>query len=586
MPRKSQNRAYKKQRQIDELMAEGDQGGSTDSRASLRKFNAVADRKGRLQFASAASVEPLGYTEDDLLRKPFWESRLFSQSPKSQKAIKDSILAALQGESTECQVQAFTSDGESLPVTFNIGPLTGTDGDIVGITAQTETLGAIDEVVTTEEIRSPGPSQEDLDIILDLLQEGYLESDSLDELTQANASAARLLGFHSPEDLIGQRTADLWADLEERDRFLVELSRKSQVRAFRASLEGREGTEIPIELNAQIRTDSRGEIVGSRYVFSEITAPATTQQPTQAEQEERLIPEDDLPPFDSKERLGPVSETIAEEALRESETKWRLLMENASDIIMTVDRDGTILAINRGITPKTTPEAMIGQTLYDYTSSNYHSTVRRTLQDVFAAGQPRSYESLGTGEEGPDTAWYNTRVARMEKDMAILVSANVSERKRAEAELAAYQQKLQDALKKLQVSYEEISTPVIQVWEHVLAIPLIGVMDSNRAKTATDMLLSKIAESRAHVVILDVTGVADMDTQVTNHLLQTATSTALLGAECVITGIRPEVAQSMIQIGADMTMLNTRRDLQEGLRYALSKMGINFEEEEEEAPLI
>jgi rsbT co-antagonist protein RsbR len=152
---------------------------------------------------------------------------------------------------------------------------------------------------------------------------------------------------------------------------------------------------------------------------------------------------------------------------------------------------------------------------------------------------------------------------------------DISERKRAEEELKAYQERLKDALTKLRVSYEELSTPVVQIWDHVLAIPLIGILDTSRAKNVMDVLLNKIVETRAEVVVLDVTGVATMDTQVTNHLLQTAASTELLGAECVITGIRPEVAQAMMHIGVDFTRLNTKRDLQEGLKYALARIGHN-----------
>ena len=92
-----------------------------------------------------------------------------------------------------------------------------------------------------------------------------------------------------------------------------------------------------------------------------------------------------------------------------------------------------------------------------------------------------------------------------------------------------------------------------------------------------EVLLSKIVETQANVVIVDVTGVATMDTQVTNHLIQTANATKLLGADCVITGIKPDVAQAMVQIGADMSSLTIARDLQEGLRYAMRRLGYRVE---------
>jgi rsbT co-antagonist protein RsbR len=179
--------------------------------------------------------------------------------------------------------------------------------------------------------------------------------------------------------------------------------------------------------------------------------------------------------------------------------------------------------------------------------------------------------------KGREPVWVETYVFALERPGAsslwMGIARDITERKHAEEELKAYQERLKDALAKLRVSYEELSTPVVQIWDHVLAMPLIGVLDTGRAKNVMDVLLNRIVEARAEVVVIDVTGVAAMDTQVTNHLLQTAASTELLGAECVITGIKPEVAQAMIHIGVDITRLNTKRDLQEGLKYALSKMG-------------
>ena len=95
-----------------------------------------------------------------------------------------------------------------------------------------------------------------------------------------------------------------------------------------------------------------------------------------------------------------------------------------------------------------------------------------------------------------------------------------------------------------------------------------------------DTLLNRIVETRAQVVILDVTGVAGIDAQVANYLLETALSTELLGTECVITGITPEVAQTMVHLGTDLRQLVTKRDLQEGLRYALDKIGYRLQSTE------
>ena len=143
---------------------------------------------------------------------------------------------------------------------------------------------------------------------------------------------------------------------------------------------------------------------------------------------------------------------------------------------------------------------------------------------------------------------------------------DITERKRLE-------EQLRDTVEKLKASQEELSTPVVQIWDRVLALPLIGVVDSLRAQKIMETLLNRIVETQSEMVILDITGVSSIDTQVVNHLIKTIQAAKLLGAECVITGIRPEIAQTMIHLGLDMESFPTRRSLRDGLMYALEKLG-------------
>ena len=143
---------------------------------------------------------------------------------------------------------------------------------------------------------------------------------------------------------------------------------------------------------------------------------------------------------------------------------------------------------------------------------------------------------------------------------------DITERKKLE-------KRLEDTVKKLKASQEELSTPVVQIWDKTLALPLIGVVDSLRAQKIMETLLNRIVETQSEMVILDITGVSSIDTQVVNHLIKTIQAAKLLGAECVITGIKPKVAQTMIQLGLDMESFPTRRSLRDGLMYALEKLG-------------
>lgn len=120
----------------------------------------------------------------------------------------------------------------------------------------------------------------------------------------------------------------------------------------------------------------------------------------------------------------------------------------------------------------------------------------------------------------------------------------------------------------------ELSSPVIQVWENVLVMPLVGAIDSARATRITEDLLTGITRYQAEIVIIDITGVPMVDTSVANHLMQTIKAAALLGAKCVVVGISSEVAQSLVNLGVDLSGVVTRSNLQAGVRYAMEVMGL------------
>jgi len=115
----------------------------------------------------------------------------------------------------------------------------------------------------------------------------------------------------------------------------------------------------------------------------------------------------------------------------------------------------------------------------------------------------------------------------------------------------------------------ELSTPVIQVWEKVLVLPLIGTLDSSRAARLTEGLLERIASVQAEVVILDVSGVPTIDTQVAQHLLKTVQAAALMGAASILCGVRPETAQAMVHLGIDIGQLRSRNTLRDALPLAI-----------------
>ncbi|MEO1949699.1 STAS domain-containing protein [Thioclava sp.] len=119
----------------------------------------------------------------------------------------------------------------------------------------------------------------------------------------------------------------------------------------------------------------------------------------------------------------------------------------------------------------------------------------------------------------------------------------------------------------------ELSTPVVELWDRVLTLPLIGTLDSARAQEVMENLLETILERQAEVVIMDITGVGTVDTQVAQHLLRAAAAVRLMGAECIISGISPMIAQTMVQLGIDVGTVSTRSSIRTALADALQKVG-------------
>jgi rsbT co-antagonist protein RsbR len=119
----------------------------------------------------------------------------------------------------------------------------------------------------------------------------------------------------------------------------------------------------------------------------------------------------------------------------------------------------------------------------------------------------------------------------------------------------------------------ELSTPVIKVWDKILTLPIIGTLDSRRAQMMMEALLQKIVQTSSTIAILDITGVKTMDTLVANHLIKTVTAARLMGARCILTGVSPAIAQTMVQLGIDLTQITTRAQMSDGIKLALEMIG-------------
>jgi len=136
-----------------------------------------------------------------------------------------------------------------------------------------------------------------------------------------------------------------------------------------------------------------------------------------------------------------------------------------------------------------------------------------------------------------------------------------------------FQKTREDIISRQQQELLELSTPVVRLWENILALPLIGTLDSARTQVVMQNLLDAIVETRSDFAIIDITGVPVVDTLVAQHLLKTVAAARLMGADCLISGIRPQIAQTIIHLGVDLTMVTTKATLADAFAIALRRSG-------------
>lgn len=137
--------------------------------------------------------------------------------------------------------------------------------------------------------------------------------------------------------------------------------------------------------------------------------------------------------------------------------------------------------------------------------------------------------------------------------------------------MEAYQKIREEVIVRQQEEMLELSTPVVKLWDGILALPMIGTLDSSRTQIVMENLLQKIMETESEIAIIDITGVPTVDTLVAQHLIKTVTAARLMGAECIISGIRPQIAATIVHLGVDLGNVATKSSLADAFMLALSR---------------
>ncbi len=399
-----------------------------------------------------------------------------------------------------------------------------------------EIIAIYDDVTEQKQMEgSLADSEEKYRTLIEGTSEGYWGLDSLHKTSDVNPALCDMLGY-TREEMIGRSPHD-FVDEENLKIFKYQMGRIGSTlhRSYEIMLKKKSGECIPVWFNATTIRDDRGEFKGAYSLITDI----------------------------SKRKS-------AEDALRESEERFRAIFETAQDSIFIKDRSFRYTQVNPAM------EKLFGAPVSEL--------IGRTDNELFgeeAGVHIRDVDSRVLGGEiidetdnkpvdGVPRTFHTIKVPIRDSSGGIAglcgIARDITEQKELE-------RKLHDSFGKLMKSYEELAIPVIQVHDSVLAIPIMGVLDDMRINRLTETMLHRIADTRSLVVILDLTAIRSIDSDVANHLLETVAAARLLGAECILTGISPGVAAATVRLGLDEMDLVTRGSLQEGLAYAMQRVG-------------
>lgn len=238
------------------------------------------------------------------------------------------------------------------------------------------------------------------------------------------------------------------------------------------------------------------------------------------------------------------------------------LLDNLDLVVWAIDERGVcIFHDGKGTDVTSMPRgSLVGQNLLELFPDT--AGLRRAL-----AGAPQ--HEISTTDNVTWETWY-VPVREREGDPwnVIGLTLNITEAHQAKAELES---KLA-LIERQQAVIADLETPIIQVWDRILTLPMVGMVDSRRAARVTDDLLNQVSRTHALFAILDLTGVEVVDTATAGHMLNIISAVRLLGAEGIITGIRPNIAQTIISLGVDLSRVRTLATLRDGLAFAIRRL--------------
>ncbi|WP_437840301.1 PAS domain-containing protein [Sorangium sp. So ce1153] len=262
-----------------------------------------------------------------------------------------------------------------------------------------------------------------------------------------------------------------------------------------------------------------------------------------------------------------------EQLLERSESLLHAFLEYTPSMMVAVDAAGRLLLVNREIESfyRMSREELLGKVVYDLLPPAASASIRKANEETAASGRSGASEHVLVYPDGPRD-YLSTKFPIRDAEGKIYavgtVSVDISRTKQAEAERAEMQRQL---IEMQQATIQELITPLLPLARGVVAMPIVGSVDPARAEQILTTLLEGIAARKAKIAILDITGVKDVDARVAQSLVDAARAAGLLGTRVVLTGIRPQIAQTLTTMGADLSGVVTKATLESGIAYALGR---------------
>lgn len=472
------------------------------------------DREGRFLGGNRRLLTEAGLTDrDELIGKTDADMPWRNQAARYQAEDR---AVMINGRSSVTDESVIGDDGATHWRRISRAPLVH-KGDIIGV------AGISDDVTEMKQ------QAEELHIFKTLIEkapDGIAIADRDLRLTYTNQAFSAMIGAPS---LIGQSVVELVCADDHATLATVAAAIERGQTAWEVVRYARnDGALITAHVGAMGLYDQQGNLIGYASINRDMT-----------------------------------DQLQAETALRRSEQRSRALLAAIPDLMFVLSADGIFLdyKADKLLVP---PEVFLNRHINEVLPPPLADQALSYMERLKRTGEMQVYEYqiefMGQLEE------YEARMVPLQENVLVL-ARNITAQRHAERERAAIQEQIIQAQ---QAALRELSTPLLPIADGVVVMPLIGAIDSVRAQQIMEGLLQGVSRYRAHAAIIDITGVKVVDTQVAGVLVRAAQAVRMLGAWVILTGISPEIAQTLVHIGTELRDLKTKATLQEGIRYALA----------------